>query len=51
MSRLTGKTCICQGLQERQKERIVSKLYGAYCWGVYDQTLNRYVVMLVSAAD
>ncbi len=25
--------------------------YGACCWSVYDKTLNRYVVMLVSATD
>ena len=25
--------------------------YGACCWTVYDRTLNRYVVMLVSATD
>ena len=25
--------------------------YGACCWSVYDETLNRYVVMLVSATD
>ncbi|MCR5160285.1 MAG: hypothetical protein K6C06_00785 [Lachnospiraceae bacterium] len=25
--------------------------YGACCWSVYDKTMNRYVVMLVSATD
>lgn len=25
--------------------------YGACCWSVYDKTLNRYIVMLVSATD
>ena len=25
--------------------------YGACCWSVYDKTLNRYAVMLVSATD
>ena len=25
--------------------------YGACCWSIYDKTLNRYVVMLVSATD
>ncbi len=25
--------------------------YGACCWSVYDKSLNRYVVMLVSATD
>ena len=25
--------------------------YGACCWSVYDQTMNRYVIMLVSATD
>ena len=25
--------------------------YGSCCWSVYDKTLNRYVVMLVSATD
>ncbi len=25
--------------------------YGACCWSVYDKTINRYVVMLVSATD
>lgn len=25
--------------------------YGACCWSVYDRTLNRYVIMLVSATD
>ena len=25
--------------------------YGACCWSVYDRSLNRYVVMLVSATD
>ncbi len=25
--------------------------YGACCWSVYDMTLNRYIVMLVSATD
>ncbi|MBR6323131.1 MAG: hypothetical protein IKR59_09690 [Lachnospiraceae bacterium] len=25
--------------------------YGACCWSAYDKTLNRYVVMLVSATD
>ncbi|MBQ1439496.1 MAG: hypothetical protein IIZ10_07395 [Solobacterium sp.] len=25
--------------------------YGACCWSVYDRTLNRYAVMLVSATD
>ena len=25
--------------------------YGACCWSVYDKTLNRYVVMLVSSTD
>ena len=25
--------------------------YGACCWSIYDKTLNRYAVMLVSATD
>ena len=25
--------------------------YGACCWSIYDKTMNRYVVMLVSATD
>jgi hypothetical protein len=25
--------------------------YGACCWSAYDKSLNRYVVMLVSATD
>ncbi|MBQ2511870.1 MAG: hypothetical protein II534_00760 [Clostridia bacterium] len=25
--------------------------YGACCWSVYDRTLNRYLIMLVSATD
>ena len=25
--------------------------YGACCWSVYDRSMNRYVVMLVSATD
>ena len=25
--------------------------YGACCWSIYDKSMNRYVVMLVSATD
>ena len=25
--------------------------YGACCWSVYDRSMDRYVVMLVSATD
>lgn len=27
------------------------ELYGACCWSIYDKSMDRFVVMLVSATD